>query len=125
MIARDARRCCGCPSCNEQPWQRLSLLVNEAAVAATATVARAIIESVVAVAVIAAVLVVLERMERATHVVTHELFVRAAGVRRGWIDEIAVAIGEPSVDAHVHGDRGRTAAHGEWRVEAELQGRVR
>src|SRR6478609_11755734 len=92
-IARDARRCCGCPSYDEQPRHRNFRLVNDAAVAAAATVAvaRPIIEAVVAVTIVATVLVVLERMERATHVVTHELCVRTTGVGRGRIDEIAVA----------------------------------
>src|SRR5665213_1975159 len=72
-------------------------------------------------AIVAMVSVVFEGVEGATHVVTDEIFVRAADVRGRGVDEGAAAVGEPAIDADVHGDCGRRAAYSDRRIERELQ----
>lgn len=86
---------------------------------------RTIIEAIIAMTIIAMVPVVFEGMERATHVVADEILVCAPDVRGRRIDEVAAVVGEPAIDAHVYGDRGRGAADRDRRIEGELQRRVR
>ena len=64
----------------------------------TIAIVAVIVEAIVAVAIIAVTMIVFEGVERAAHVVVHELRVRAAVVRGRGIDDVAVAIREPAVD---------------------------